>query len=180
MRLHGSPTEKLHLELQQQYKDRLATLEEKKDTEAEEPFERSFLHNAIYLHDLWFEQLSAGPDRTEAPLLVEILKRRDSDLGTFQQWINGFARAARPHGWAVWGWSHSLKTFVGFPVKSHDDKVPFGVHPILVVDCWEHSFIKDFDLDFDQYLDTFWRDLNWQTIENRHQELAYLLGFHIK
>ena len=36
MRLHGSPTEKLHLELQQQYKDRLATLEEKKDTEAEE------------------------------------------------------------------------------------------------------------------------------------------------
>ena len=180
MRLHDAPTEKLHLELLQQYKDRLEAVEAKDETEAEEPFERSFIHNAIYLHDLWFEQLADGPDKTEAPLLVDLLKRRESDLGTFQQWMNGFARAARPHGWAVWGWSQSLKTFVGFPIKSHDDKVPLGCTPILVIDCWEHSYIEDFGLDFDQYLDTFWRDINWQAIENRHQELAYLLGFHVK
>lgn len=182
MRLHGKETEKLHLGLSETYKKRLGEIEEFDDDEEEKntSFELSYLHNAIHLHTLWFEQLEDTKEDTESPLLEEILDRRDSDIVTFQRWMNGFANDAKGHGWAIWGWSYPLKTFVGFPVTGHDEGVPFGVVPLLVIDCWEHSYQIDFELNFGEYLDKFWREINWTKIEQRHTELAHLLGFNIK
>ena len=181
MPLNTTETQNLHTEIFEDYKARLEELDKAKNEEQEEPFERSFLHNAIYLHRLWFEQLEGrAEEMRSSPLLDEILSRRDSDVATFKQWMNGFAEAAKPSGWAVWGWAHSLKTFVGFPVRGHDESVPLGVSPLLVIDCFEHSWIRDFDLDFDAYLETFWSNLNWDVIEQRHHELASLFGYGVK
>jgi Fe-Mn family superoxide dismutase len=155
---------------------------EKDDEEKNTSFERSFLHNAIYLHSLWFEQTETVPDResNEAPFLEEILKKRESDLNTFMKWMNVFAFDAKPHGWAVWGWSSVQKTFVGFPIKGHDQGVPLGVTPLLVIDCWEHSYLNDYETDFQQYLDVLWRDIDWRKVEERHKEIAKLFGFNLK
>lgn len=181
MALNTTETQTLHKELYENYKERLEELEKAKDEEQEEPFERSFLHNAIYLHRLWFEQMEGrSEEMISSPLLDEILSRRDSDLSTFKTWMNGFADAAKPHGWAVWGWAHSLKTFVGFPIRGHDDAVPIGVTPLIVIDCWEHAWIRDFDLDFDEYLSMVWHNMNWDVIEQRHHELAQLFGYGVK
>jgi len=181
MALNTADTIKIHTELYENYKERLEELEKAKDEEQEEPFERSFLHNAIYLHRLWFEQIEgASEELKSSPLLDEILKRRDSDLATFKEWMNGFAEAAKPHGWAIWGWAHSLKTFVGFPIRGHDDAIPLGVTPMLVIDCWEHSYLMDFGLDFDEYLSMVWNSINWDVIEQRHHELAGLFGYGVK
>jgi len=181
MALNKPSTQKIHTELYEGYKNRLNQLENKAEEEQEEPFERSFLHNAIYLHRLWFEQLEGKSDTIKnSPLLEDILKRRDSNLGTFQRWLNEFASAAKPNGWVVWGWAHSLKTFVGFPLRGHDESVPLGVTPLLVIDCWEHSYLGDFGLDFDQYLALVWSNMNWDVIEKRHLELASMFGYGVK
>ena len=181
MKLHTPETTTVHRELFAAYKERLDELEAAKEEEQEEPFERSFLHNAIHLHTLWFEQLTEAPPEVKtSDLLEEILKRRESDIGTFQKWMNGFAQSAKPNGWAVWGWSYPLKTFVGCPIRSHDNDVPIGVTPLLVIDCWEHSYMADFGTKFEDYLERFWTDLNWQTVENRHKELMSAMGFGVK
>lgn len=181
MSLHSTEAQKVHEELYENYKERLEELEKDDDEEQEEPFERSFLHNAIYLHRLWFEQLEGKAENTNSsPLLDEILKRRDSDLNTFKRWMNSFAEAAEPNGWAIWGWAHSLKTFVGFPIRGHDESVPLGVTPLIVIDCWEHSWLSDYELDFDAYLEDFWSNINWDTVEQRHHELAGLFGYGVK
>lgn len=177
MKLHSKETAELHKEIFENYKNRLASIQ---DDDEISSYERTFLHNAIYLHTLWFEQLENEKENTESPFLEEILQRRESDLGTFIKWMNDFAKDAKPHGWAVWGWSYAQKTFVGFPIKGHDMNVPLGVAPLIVIDCWEHSYIKDFGLDFDGYLDVFWRQLNYEKIEHRHKDLASLFGFNIK
>lgn len=181
MALHHSDTQKLHTELYDKYKTRLEELEKAKEEEQEEPFERSFLHNAIYLHRLWFEQLEGKAESVRSsPLLDEILHRRDSNLGTFQRWMDEFANSAKPNGWAIWGWAHSLQTFVGFPMRGHDEAVPLGVTPLLVIDCWEHSYLPDFGLDFEQYLAMVWHNMNWDVIEQRHHDLAKLFGYGVK
>lgn len=181
MAIHEPNTLKLHQELFEGYKKRLDELDKMKEEEQEEPFERSFLHNAIYLHRLWFEQFEGKPEEiNSSPLLDEILKRRESDMSTFKRWMNGFADAAQPNGWAVWGWAHSLKTFVGFPMRGHDESVPLGITPMIVIDCWEHSWFGDFDLDFNAYLEKVWSEINWDIIEQRHHELAGLFGYGVK
>ena len=171
-------TQSVHEEIHEAYKERLEALDNEEGEEQEEPFERSFLHNAIYLHRLLFEQ-QGGSEDMSSPLLDEILSRRESDLSTFKKWMNDFAQTAKPCGWAVWGWAHSLKTFVGFPMRSHDDAIPMGVTPLLVIDCWEHAWLADFDLDFEAYLEQFWQDLNWGVIEQRHHELAKMHGYGV-
>lgn len=181
MMLHKSLTEKLHIDLVDGYKHRLHQIEDTEREEKEEPFERSFLHNAILLHNMWFEQLEDHDTyNTGSPLLEEFLKRRESNLSTFQKWMNGFALNAKPNGWAIWAWSQPLKTFVGLPIKGHDVSVPVGILPLLVIDCWEHAYQIDYQNDFDSYLDQFWKDINWGVIESRHHELATLLGYGIK
>lgn len=182
MRLHSPKSEKVHKELLEGYKRRLGEIENfsNKEEEKNTSFERTYLHNAIYLHNLWFEQLERTKEDTSSPFLEEILLRRESNLQSFIKWMNLFAKDGTPHGWAVWGWSYPEKTFVGFPIKGHDLTVPLGIAPLLVIDCWEHSYLGDFGLDFDQYLDVFWKELNWDKIEERHQELAGLFGFNIK
>jgi len=176
-------TQQLHKEIHEAYKARLEELEKEDgdDDEQEEPYERSLLHNAIYLHRMWFEQQDGGSDDSNSsPLLDDILGRRESDLSTFKNWMNDFAETARPNGWAIWGWAHSLKTFVGFPLRGHDESVPLGVSPLLVIDCWEHAWIADFELDFEAYLNQFWQNINWDVIEQRHHELAQMFGFGVK
>lgn len=170
---------KIHIALVDEYKNRLEHLEETEVTEKEEPFERSLLHNTMLLHNLWFEQIKFESKLKSSPLLDEILERRESDLGTFKNWLSKFAHAARPCGWAIWGWSNTLKTFVGFPIRGYDDATPLGVIPILVIDCWEHSYLYDYE-NFDTYLDQFWKMIDWQVIETRHQELAKMFGYGIK
>jgi Fe-Mn family superoxide dismutase len=181
MPLVNQNTVKIHKQIVEKYKERLELLEGEGEEEQEEPFERSFLHNAIYLHRLWFEQAEGGGrEQSKSNLLEEILGRRDSDLGTFKRWMNEFAQIAQPNGWAIWGWAHSLKTFVGFPIRSHDECVPLGVTPMLVIDCWEHAWLNDFDLDFDAYLEQMWHTMNWDVIEQRHHELAKSFGYGMK
>lgn len=179
MKLNSLEVHKIHTELYENYKERLEELEKLDNEEQEEPFERSFLHNAIYLHRLWFEQLDGSSEDT-SPLLDEILSRRDSNLSTFKTWMNSFAESAKPNGWAVWGWANSLKTFVGFPIRGHDESIPLGVTPLLVIDCWEHSYITNFGLDFDVYLEKFWSTINWNVIEERHHDLAVMFGYGVK
>jgi Fe-Mn family superoxide dismutase len=182
VKLHSPHTEEIHKQLLEGYKERLGEIEDFEGDEEEEntSFERSFLHNAIYLHNLWFEQLDGEQEETEAPFLEEILEKRESNLNTFMRWMNSFAKDAKPNGWAIWGWSYAQKSFVGFPVKGHDDGVPLGVTPLIVIDCWEHSYLEDYGLEFESYLEAFWRDINWDKIDQRHKELATLFGFNIK
>lgn len=182
MKLHSAETLQVHKNILEGYKKRLGEIESFSEEEEElnTSFERSFLHNAIYLHTLWFEQFETTKEDTKAPLLEEILQRRDSDMNAFQKWLSGFAQDAKPHGWAIWGWSHSVKTFVGFPISSHDEYVPLGVVPLLVIDCWEHSYINDYSTDFTAYLEDFWKMVNWEKIDERHHELAAMFGFDIK
>jgi len=177
MKLHTEKTETLHKELLKEYKSNLVEVE--KDNQ--ESFARTFLHNAIYLHNLWFEQLKGVEvEEQKAPTLIAILERRDSDLSTFQKWMGDFANEAKPHGWAIWGWSYSLKTFVGFPIKGHTDEIPIGVLPLIVIDCWEHAYQLDYGTKFDEYIAKFWKDLSWDVINIRHEELMSYLGFDIK
>ena len=179
MALTNKDTLGVHNEILEAYKERLEVLEKEDNDEQEEPYERSFLHNAIYLHQLLFEQDGKTEDMS-SPLLDEILGRRDSDMGTFKTWMNDFASTAKPNGWAIWGWAHSLKTFVGFPIRSNDECVPLGVTPLIVIDCWEHAWMLDYELDFEAYLDQTWSNMNWNVIEQRHHELARLFGYGMK
>lgn len=52
-------------------------------------------------------------------------------------------------------------------IDSHDQQVPAGMLPIIVIDMWEHSFYKDYLKDSKSYLLAMMKQFKWDIIEKR-------------
>jgi superoxide dismutase len=42
-----------------------------------------------------------------------------------------------------------------------------GFHPVIVMDCWEHSYYRDYLKDRKTYVFAMMKELDWNVIENR-------------
>ena len=53
-------------------------------------------------------------------------------------------------------------------VSLHQDGVPAGFKPLLVMDVWEHAFMRDYRAtERGRYLDAFLRNVDWPIAEHR-------------
>src|SRR5690242_20880585 len=48
----------------------------------------------------------------------------------------------------------------------HQDGVPSGFKPILVMDVWEHAFLLDYKpAERGKYINAFFSNVNWEAVE---------------
>ena len=60
-------------------------------------------------------------------------------------------------------------------VTLHQDGVPAGFKPLLVMDVREHAFMRDYKAtEKDKYLNAFLRNIDWAVVERRLQQPAAL------
>ena len=63
------------------------------------------------------------------------------------------------------------RNMVRFPVdvwvNEHDVAHPAGCTPILIMDVFEHAFMLDYGLKRADYIEMFFRNINWQGVEAR-------------
>jgi superoxide dismutase, Fe-Mn family len=46
--------------------------------------------------------------------------------------------------------------------------VPAGFKPLLVMDVWEHAFMRDYQAtERGKYIEAFFRNIDWRTVERR-------------
>ena len=180
------PTEKLstetkdvHIELYQHYVQQLnhvsARLDTvpRKDADASHSDFRSlkydevFNMNAVYLHELYFANISDPYSEITMDSLT--FMRLERDFGTFDMWQRDFiacALSAR-EGWAITAYSTFLKRFVNVFIDSHNHSVPVGCYPVVCVDVWSHSYFHDRMGDKKSYIVDMMKEFNWAVIEER-------------
>jgi Fe-Mn family superoxide dismutase len=125
--------------------------------------------NALWLHELFFANMSDLHSEINHDSLAYM--RLERDWGTFDDWQWDFmacAKAARS-GWAVCGYHTFLQRYVNVFVDSHDGHVPMGVYPVIVIDMWEHSYVRDYLGHKDDYLVGQMKELDWDIIEARFE-----------
>jgi len=129
--------------------------------------DETFTLNAIYLHELYF----ANSADVNSEVFVESLTymRLQRDFGTFDDWQKNFIATGLScrNGWAVTGYNMYLQRFQNFFIDLHDVSVPLGVYPIIVVDMWEHAYVRDYLVNKNKYLLKQMSELNWTVIESR-------------
>ena len=98
--------------------------------------------------------------------------RLERDFGSFDNWQKDFVACALSarNGWAVTVYSFMLKRYINIVVDLHSLNVPIGCVPIIVLDCWEHSYYRDYLTDRKTYAYGMMKELNWKTIEERFQK----------
>ena len=135
--------------------------------------------NAAFLHGLYFENISDLNSQITVDSLAYMRLARD--FGTFDKWQEDFVACSLSsrNGWAITFYNPNLKRYMNTIIDLHSTNVMVGMIPIIVMDCWEHSYYRDYLKDRKSYIFGMMKELNWSIIEKRFKQseaIAKVLG----
>lgn len=137
------------------------------------------LMGSVALHELYFGNLGgfrrAGPnsglgrpDWHEVPdaFAAEIA----ADFGSASAWRREFVGTAQSlaggSGWVLLTYSRRQKRFWNQIATDHT-QAAVDAAPVLVLDMYEHAYQMDFGANATPYIDTFFRNINWEAVLKR-------------
>lgn len=123
--------------------------------------------NGMRLHELYFDALTpGGTERTDDSPLVQAI---ENDFGGFDVWMEDFRSvgAMRGIGWAALSYDPVQERFFDHWIDEHDAGALAGTHPILLMDVFEHAFMRDFGTDKQAYMDAYFGNVDWNQAEAR-------------
>jgi Fe-Mn family superoxide dismutase len=122
--------------------------------------------NGMRLHELYFENLGG---KTPLDAGGKLAKKLAEWFGSVQAWETEFKAtgAMRGIGWAVLYQDSASGRLINFWVNEHDVAHPAGCTPILIMDVFEHAFMLDYGLKRADYIEAFFKNIDWQAAESR-------------
>jgi Fe-Mn family superoxide dismutase len=126
--------------------------------------------NAIYLHDLYFSNISDLHSEISMDSLAYM--RLSRDFGSFDEWQRDFIACclASRCGWAFTYLNTYTQSYMNCPIDLHSLDVPVGSYPVIVMDVWQHAYYRDYLNDIKTYTYGMMKQLNWNVIERRFQK----------
>jgi Fe-Mn family superoxide dismutase len=55
-------------------------------------------------------------------------------------------------------------------VDLHNGNIPMGCIPVIVMDCWEHAYYRDYLTDRKSYVFAMMREINWTKVHARFEK----------
>ncbi len=126
----------------------------------------SWQSNDMRLHELYFENLGGQSEMNRRSCLIEKLTE---NFGSYKTWAEDFKTTASIPGvgWAVLCQDHSSGKLNNLWLDEHQAEIPADYKPLLVLDAWEHSYMMDFGLKRPEYLETFFKNIDWDVVDRR-------------
>lgn len=122
-------------------------------------------------HEYYFGSLEGGakplPEGSKLKAAIE------SQAPSFDLWLQGFKAIAltRGVGWAILAWDSKTEQLTHSWVDEQHLGHLTGLSPVLMLDMWEHSYVADYQPSGKkQYVEDFFANLNWETIEKNFEE----------
>jgi len=122
--------------------------------------------NGMRLHELYFANLGGKePFNHEGRLAAKMAE----SFGGSEMWEKEFRAvgAMRGIGWGVLYQDPASGRLINFWVNEHDTGHPSGCIPILIMDLFEHAFMLDYGLKRADYIEAFFKNIDWNTAEAR-------------
>jgi superoxide dismutase, Fe-Mn family len=131
-----------------------------------------FEYNGMILHEYYFSNLrrAAEPRPAAGSALTQALS---SAYGSVEQWQADFQGIGgmRGVGWVILAEDPMTSRLTNHWITLHQDGFPAGFKPLLVMDVWEHAFMRDYKAtERAKYVEAFFRNVDWQVVERRLRE----------
>jgi Fe-Mn family superoxide dismutase len=126
-----------------------------------------FEFNGMRLHEYYFSQFEASKGSIDA-LKNELV----SQYGSFEAWKEQATATAKMRGigWVLLVQDETNGNLLTVWVTDHELGQLGGQKILLALDVWEHAYTVDYKpTERGKYLEAFWKNLNWQTVEHRYQ-----------
>jgi len=122
--------------------------------------------NGMRLHEYYFENLGGkgGIDKGG-----KLFKKISGDFGSYEAWEKEFKGVGtiRGIGWPILYQDSSTGQLINFWINEHDVGHPAGCNPILILDVFEHAFMIDYGLKRADYIEAFFKNIDWKAAEGR-------------
>lgn len=148
---------------------------------------QTYALNGMLYHELYFTNISNRYQPVEqededeivyeedksvaqpGPLTRALIEKNFTSLQRFKDDVLATAKSAR--GWSVTGILLKDGSVSNYLLDTHNEYVPAGVLPILVIDSYEHAYMIDFGIDRASYFKVVWDNINWAIVEQRVQDI---------
>lgn len=126
-----------------------------------------FEYNGMRLHEYYFDNMTNDPRAVGSGKLYNALGEA---YDGFDAWKSDFAAVAgmRGAGWAIAYYDTRNGRISNHWISDHENGHLAGFVPIVVLDVWEHAFIKDYKpSERGKYVEAFFTNLDWKRCESR-------------
>ncbi len=122
--------------------------------------------NGMRLHEYYFENLGGKGTLDRSGKLARNLAE---DFGSYEDWERDFRASGtmRGIGWVILYQDNTNGKLFNQWINEHDVGHPAGCVPVLVLDVFEHAFMVDYGLKRADYIEAFFRNIDWAAVEGR-------------
>ncbi|MEA2106240.1 MAG: superoxide dismutase [Bacteroidota bacterium] len=118
-------------------------------------------------HTFYFDQF--GKDKSNEPK-GQLKDAINETYGSFNEFKEKFADAAKTLFGSGWAWLVKKPNGSLDIVQTPNAANPLteGLIPILTCDVWEHAYYLDYQNKRPDYIESFWKILDWDIISGRY------------
>lgn len=126
-----------------------------------------FEFNGMRLHEYYFGNLGGDGALDKSGKLGRKLAE---DFGNYEDWERDFKGTGtmRGIGWTILYQDNTTGQLLNQWINEHETGHLAGCTPVLVMDVFEHAFITDYGLKRADYIEAFFKNINWGVVEGRH------------
>ncbi len=123
--------------------------------------------NGMKLHEYYFGNMKKGG--SEMDRNSRLFKKITDDFGSYENWEKDFKATGtmRGIGWAVLYYDQTAGKLFNVWINEHDVGHLGGAAPILIMDVFEHAFMIDYGLKRADYIEAFFKAIDWVAVANR-------------
>ncbi len=133
-----------------------------------------FEYNGMILHEYYFENLRRA-GTPQPPTGSGLGQALTSSFGGVPQWMADFQAIGemRGVGWVILFEDPATDRLTNHWITLHQEGVPAGFKPLLVMDVWEHAYMRDYKAtEKKKYVEAFFRNVDWALVERRLGQAA--------
>ncbi|MEO8649394.1 MAG: Fe-Mn family superoxide dismutase [Acidobacteriota bacterium] len=133
-----------------------------------------FEYNGMVLHEYYFgnmmRQGTGDPGKDSA-----FVRAAEEGFGSYDVWKADFNATGKMRGvgWAATYQDPNTGAISNHWIDLHETGNVAGFTPILIMDVWEHAFIKDYaPAERPKYIEAFFANINWDEVNSRLSSAA--------
>ena len=128
----------------------------------------AFYGSGHILHSVyWTNMTHPGKDESPGHYTLNYINWYFGSFDAFKEQFLAATKNVEGSGWGILGYNPAFMRLEILQCEKFQNLTQWGTIPILVCDVWEHAYFLKYHEANAQYVDAWWRLINWSDVERR-------------
>ncbi len=130
----------------------------------------SFNYNGHILHSIFWKNMREPQEDNEPEgKIKEVIELTFGSFQKFKELFSKIAASVEGSGWGIVAKDMNGRLHL-LQVEKHNLLHVVNFKPLLVIDVWEHAYYLQYENRRKEYIDNWWKVVNWGDVERRYKE----------